>query len=289
MWFARMRGEHVTEVQHAAFTAWLADDGHRREYEILKQVWEQSGQLAPQAGRKRSAITAATLAGVATLCAWLGFSGFDGRITSDPGERQHIRLADGSELDVAPHTRLRVKFNGTGRRLELDEGQLVVSVAPDPQRPFEVAAGGGVIRDIGTRFEVQADPERTRVVVAEGIVEISLLARSGSASRSVKAGEAADFDATNISLPQSVDTITALAWTKGQLGFDAAPLADVVSALNRYRKTPIALDDPTLARIRISGVFLLDDEAAALRALQQVAPVRFVPAAGRVLAQPDKR
>ncbi|GAB1395072.1 hypothetical protein MASR1M60_32360 [Rhodocyclaceae bacterium] len=55
--------------------------------------------------------------------------------------------------------------------------------------------------------------------------------------------------------------------------FDAAPLADVVTALNRHRRMPIKLADPSLAAIRISGVFLIGDENAALRALESVAPV----------------
>lgn len=295
LWFARMRGERVSEALRARFETWLAADAaHRREYEILEQVWDQSGRLAPQArgrpgsGRVRLVRNAASLAGVAVLCAWLGFAGVDGRIATDAGERQHIQLADGSELDVAPSTRLRVKFDGSRRRLDLDEGQIVVAVAFDAQRPFEVHAGGGVIRDIGTRFEVVANRERTRVVVAEGIVEISLPAMGEGNSRRLTRGEAADLDRTGVSQPRPVDAVASLAWTKGQLAFDAVPLAEVISALNRHRKTPIELDDPALAGIRISGVFLLDDEAAALRALEQVVPIRFESKAGRVLVVADK-
>jgi transmembrane sensor len=77
----------------------------------------------------------------------------------------------------------------------------------------------------------------------------------------------------------------ALAWTKGQLVFDAAPLAEVVSMLNRYRKTPIELADPSLANIRVSGVFLIGDESAAPRALERVAPVEFVAKGNAVEAR----
>lgn len=64
--------------------------------------------------------------------------------------------------------------------------------------------------------------------------------------------------------------------------FDAAPLSEVVLALNRYRKTPIELSDPSLGRIRISGVFMIDDENVALRALEQVVQVRFVAKGSKV-------
>lgn len=57
--------------------------------------------------------------------------------------------------------------------------------------------------------------------------------------------------------------------------FDAAPLADVVTALNHYRRKPIELADSSLASIRISGVFLIGDGDTALRALERLAPVQF--------------
>lgn len=277
LWFARLRGDEVADAERSAFAAWLdADVRHRREFETFERLWDASAQLRPSVPRRRRVLRAATgLAGIALVCGWLSWAWLDGRMATDPGELRHMKLADGSELDVAPATRLRVKFDSGRRRLELDAGRIVVSVAVDSQRPFEVAAGGAIIRDIGTRFEVDAGRTRTRVTVAEGMVEIDLPA-AGVSPRKVGAGEAAEFDDREVATAHPVDTAAALAWTKGQLAFDAATLAEVVAALNRYRKTPIELADPSLADIRVSGVFLIGDENAALRALESVAPVKFV-------------
>lgn len=289
-WFARLRGDDVSTAERAAFAAWLgADSRHRHEYETFQRMWDASAHLRPAAvdapKRRRAMRAAASLAGIALVCGWLGLAWLDGRMATDPGELRHMKLADGSELAVAPNTRLRVKFNSDRRRIELDEGQIAVSVAVDRQRPFEVAAGGGIVRDIGTRFEVDAGRERTRVTVAEGMVEIDLPGSSG-APRKVGAGETAEFAGQGISSVRPAD-VAALAWTKGQLVFDAAPLTEVVAALNRFRRTPIELADPSLGSIRISGVFLIDDENAALRALERVAPVEFMPKAGKMEARPS--
>ncbi|GAB1395071.1 hypothetical protein MASR1M60_32350 [Rhodocyclaceae bacterium] len=70
-------------------------------------------------------------------------------------------------------------------------------VAADRQRPFEVAAGGGIVRDIGTRFEVDAGRERTQVIVAEGMVEIDL--RASDTLEEVGAGETAEYDGRTVS------------------------------------------------------------------------------------------
>lgn len=286
LWFARLRGDEVADAERAAFAAWLdADARHRHEYVTLERLWDASAQLRPPAPKRRRAMrVAAGLASIALICGWLGWAWLDGRVATDAGERQHLRLADGSELDIAPNTRLRVNFDSALRRLELDEGQIAVSVAADPQRPFEVATGGGLIRDIGTRFEVSAGRGQTRVTVAEGLVEITVPA-SGTAPRKVGVGETAAFDGRQVSAVRPVDAASALAWTKGQLAFDAAPLADVVAALNRYRKTPIELADPSLRDIHISGVFLIDNETAALRAIERVAPVEFMPNGAKVEAR----
>jgi transmembrane sensor len=277
LWFARLRGDEVSAAERAAFAAWRdADARHRREYETFEQLWDASARLRPRVPQRRRAIRAAAgLAGIALVSGWLGWAWLDGRVATGPGESRHMRLADGSQLVVAPGSRLRVRFDSGSRRLELDEGRIAVTVAIDRQRPFEVVAGDGTIRDIGTRFEVDAGGGRTRVTVAEGMVEIDLPA-SGGAPRKVGAGETADFGGRDVSAARPVDAMAALAWTKGQLVFDAAPLADVVAALNRHRKTPIELADPSLANVRVSGVFLIGDESAALRALESVAPVEFV-------------
>lgn len=289
-WFARLRSEEVSNAERAAFARWLdADSRHRREFGILDQVWNASERLGPQAidkpERRRAQRATAGLAVIALVCGWLSWTWLDGRMATDRGERRHVRLDDGSELDIAPDTRLRVSFDSALRRLELEEGQIVVSVAIDPQRPFEVAAGGGIIRDIGTRFAVDAGRERTRVTVTEGMVEIKLPAVA-AAPRKVGAGETAEFDGLEVSLTRPVDAAAALDWTKGRLVFDAAPLAEVAAALNRYRRMPIELGDPAMGSIRISGVFLIDDEAAVLRAIERVAPVKFVPNAASVQAWP---
>ncbi len=286
LWFARLRGDGVSDAERADFAAWLdADVRHRREYETFEQMWDASSLLQPPVPRRRRALRAVTsLTAIAFVCGWLGWAWLDGRMATDPGELRHMKLADGSELAVAPNTRLRVKFSSDRRRIELDEGQIAVSVATDRQRPFEVAAGGGVIRDIGTRFEVDAGRNRTRVTVAEGMVEIDLPA-SDAAPQKVGAGETVDFASQEVSPVRPADA-AALAWTKGRLVFDAAPLTEVVAALNRYRRTPIELADPSLGNIRISGVFMIDDGRMALRALEQVAQIEFVPKAGKMEARP---
>lgn len=283
-WFARKRSDEASPADHAAFAVWLeADPRHRREFAILETMWDTSARLRPRAAgpaRKRGLPAVAALAGAALLAAWLIQARTDEALVTGAGERRHLQLADGSELDMAPGTRLNVHYRWSERRLELERGQIAIAVAGRSLRPLVVAAGGGLIRDIGTRFEVTVEQDRTHVAVAEGVVEISL-AGDATAQR-VGAGEGVEFGANAVSAPKPEDVAASLAWTRGQLAFDAEPLNRVVTALNRYRKKPIVISEPELGDIRLSGVFLIDDEEGTTRAIGQVAPVDFVAQTNRV-------
>lgn len=287
LWFARLRGDEVSQADRADFAVWIeADERHRREYEILERMWDAAAplrQCAARPARGRSARVAAGLAAIALLVGWLVLAPTGELLETGVGERRHLQLADGSELDMAPNTRLRVKFGWGKRRLELAEGRMAISVAVDRRRSLEVAAGGALIRDIGTRFEVSSAAGSASVTVVQGAVEVSLPA--AAAMRRLGAGESVAFDEHGIAAPAAVDAAASLAWTQGQLVFDAARLDEVVAVLNRYRRTPIELADPALASIRISGVFLIDDDQAVLQALGAVAPVEFVGDAAKVEAR----
>jgi transmembrane sensor len=284
VWFARLRRRHVSKNDRVEFESWLAaDESHRREFSALERIWNESGDLARRRrSGSRTARALVPLVAIAVLGAWYVPDWLAGRTVTGAGDRRHEQLADGSRLDIAPRTRVRVEFDGAQRRLVLEEGRIAVTVAPDPQRPFQVVTAEGSIRDIGTRFEVETGVGRVRVTVAEGAVEIDPAA--AATARRVSSGQRAEYDQGNVTPPQPVDVNEALAWTRGQLMFDAVPLGEVITVLNRFRSTPIEIDDPELGSIRISGVFLLDDEAATLRALEQVVSVAFERTWGRITA-----
>lgn len=62
-------------------------------------------------------------------------------------------------------------------------------------------------------------------------------------------------------------------WTRGLIALHDEPLSELVDALRAYRGGVIRLD-PQAARLRISGVFSLDDTDRTLRALDETRPLR---------------
>ena len=58
-----------------------------------------------------------------------------------------------------------------------------------------------------------------------------------------------------------------LSWRQGYLTFHDTSLADAVAEFNRYNAHKIAIDDPAVAAIRISGTFRASNYEAFVRVL----------------------
>jgi transmembrane sensor len=51
------------------------------------------------------------------------------------------------------------------------------------------------------------------------------------------------------------------AWRRGQAVFEATPLIDAASELNRYGGRRLVIGDPSLAGLKVSGAFATSDTA----------------------------
>jgi len=170
------------------------------------------------------------------------------------GEQRTIDLADGSQVTLGPNSSLRLGdgFGSTTREVFL-EGQAFLRVRHDAARPFVVNAAGTRATDLGTAFEVRAYPnEGVRVAVTEGMVEVR---REGATADSavLQPGDVAELPATGdavIRRQQDVERL--LGWTRGELVFDDAPLADVGRELERWYDVQVRIDDPALRSLHMN-------------------------------------
>ena len=173
------------------------------------------------------------------------------------GERRDLRLADGTEVILGPASRLTVRE----RAVEL-QGEALFRVVHDPRRPFSVAAGGARIRDVGTSFTVHSDPGETlRVVVGDGIVALT----HGSDSVTLARGDVGTLDsAGSVAAKRGAATSDDLAWTRGQLVFRNASVAELVADLRRWYGVELRVTsaDTALMRRHFTGTFAPGREPA---------------------------
>lgn len=181
------------------------------------------------------------------------------------GGHERLTLQDGSVLDLNTDTHVRIQFTSARRRIFLDQGEVLLSVAHDASRPLEVIAGSVVTRAVGTKFSVRAyDNTDVETLVTEGRVLVlreqrvlGMPAAPIPLVRTLVAGERVlvDSHAVHVSKLSTKEIERALQWTTGRISFHEEKLSDVVRELNRYSAQQIVILDPKVAGTRIGGVF----------------------------------
>ncbi len=188
------------------------------------------------------------------------------------GEQRAIELPDGSQVLLGAASSLRVAdgFGSGGREVHL-EGQAFLRVRHDADRPFVVNAGGTRAVDLGTAFEVRAYPnEGVRVAVTEGKVEVR---RTTAASDSavLQPGDVAELPvsgSTIVKRQQDVERL--LAWTRGQLVFDDAPLGDVARTLERWFDVEVRIEDESLRDLHYSAQLRIGESLDSILELMEL-------------------
>jgi transmembrane sensor len=286
--------------------ALLLDDLRRIRRVAAERVPESSGDAAwakavkalgvaprPRLGRH---LLVPALAVAATVIALIGGRGLLRRppqwrvYATTAGQRLVMRLGDGTQVTLAPQSRLRsaVDYGAARRDLYLD-GEAYFQVAPDSQRPLRVHTTQSVTEDLGTAFVVRAyaDQVATEVVVAEGRVTLSRADTTAAARTPALVLEARDLGTLAPSgvpaLRRGVDVGRYIAWTRGVLAFDATPLGDVVRTLGRWYNVEIRLADSTLAARRLTATFQNESIDLVLQRIALTVGLRVERADGFVL------
>jgi transmembrane sensor len=168
------------------------------------------------------------------------------------GQRDSLQLADGTRVLLGPGSSIRVGADFPARRELFLAGEAYFDVVHDAAHPLSVHAGPAIVQDVGTRFDVRADEgERVHVVVASGAVRLApATVRADAAAGGVMlyAGDAGTLAAGGQTVvSRAEDVLAVLAWTRGELVFRGAALAEVGAALRRWYGVQLRVADPALA------------------------------------------
>ncbi|MDM8354279.1 FecR family protein [Brevundimonas diminuta] len=297
-WHARLGTTSVVTKTIEEFFEWRSRPGNADAYRRVERVWRESqglagdpdvaGALAEARGRGKGRAPKRdrrpfVLGGLAITTAFAlvigGAFWWDGRgvYSTTIGERRVVTLADGSSVNLDTDSRIRVRFSGDERRIELEQGQALFDVASDAGRPFLVRAGETEVKAVGTVFDVRRTGSAVRVTLISGVVEVAD-PDAPSRPRRMAAGEQTRVSARGITTAP-VDVATATSWTDGRLIFDDIPLEQAVAEVNRYLVDKIEIDDPAIRGIAVNGVFRTGDRDAFVAASSDVMGLAVVPKA----------
>lgn len=305
VWFARLTDGSGTEDERRAHEAWLArDPRHAEAYAEVQALWGEMGQaarldrtgrpdptvspyMAAQArpGASWRRVAGGVIAASLLIVAGLGLSstGAFNTMTADHGtavgERMTATLSDGSRITLGTNTRLNVEFTAGLRRVHLLSGEAFFEVEGDQDRSFEVVAGGGTTRALGTAFNVRLTGDAVSVALMEGRLRVSQAVAGGNLRKTtLRPGEAAEYGPGQALSKVRRDVSALTAWRDGDLVFVNRTLEDVVAELDRHRPGKIVLMAGGLATARFTGVIKLGQADRAFRGLKAALPIDIVQA-----------
>ncbi len=289
-WLVRL--EDAPEY-HQAFTAWCAEDPrHQAAVDSLQQTLQRLEplaampaqaalnavqRLAPERSGRGRALTALslTLGLLLPTTLWLQANPpayLMADLKTGTAEWRETRLADGSRLLLDAQSAVDLEFDAQQRRLRLIQGDILVDVAHDGDRPFIVETPYASIHALGTRFVVEQGDSTTWVTMLESRTEISSTATG--ARIILAAGQRLRLDAQGPGSPEHLD-VTPLeqAWQRRQLVVWDRPLPEVLATLARSQPGYLSYDAQALADFKVSAVLPQDDPQAALTLLARSFPL----------------
>lgn len=312
-WYAKMRSDVVRQRDLARFNDWLSSDPANQEaYADYTSFWDSleliagddrvvdlrrealaSGPEREQHGYRFLALVASVA--IIVLCGWFVFR-FDAPSTghdnipmasadnvsiyrTNVGQRATVTLADGSVVELNTDSLVEVRYGDGERDIRLLRGQALFRVAKDEARPFVVEAADQRITALGTEFDVRYRHGEVRVTLVEGRVTVTRdQPEQARTQQAVQMRELAPGQQLVARVDQPVrvaqaNVEQAVSWSTGRLIFNDEPLGEVVEEINRYSTRKILLEDPSLAGLRVSGVFQAGSMHGFVTALDAAFPV----------------
>lgn len=289
-WLLRQALDDESLQQNEAFQRWYqASERNARAFDEVQRTWSDASTLqelrylveppvphavpkvANQSWRMRALAASVALFAVIGLLIWTQLR--PQIYETAVGEVRELALPDGSTLTLGGKTVVAIRMTEKKRFAELRSGEIFLSVHPDKQRPFFVAAGETRLKVVGTQFDVRRGVAQVEIGVLEGTVEV-VGEREPQAVKRVHGGQQLVASGSGqLGEPQLTGPISPGLWRRGQRVYIDAPLREIVADANRYSQQSVELADAALGELRVSVSFRAENQQQMLDSLQLALPL----------------
>ncbi|MCH2449861.1 MAG: DUF4974 domain-containing protein [Gracilimonas sp.] len=180
--------------------------------------------------------------------------------TTGVGETLNLQLIDGSDVLLAPKSKLKVLsgFNETTREIQL-EGEAYFSVDSNKKKPFWVYTENSITKVLGTQFNVMAllDESLLEVLVTEGIVGVEKGKREQIDDIILKEGSLLQTDEqlAKYEIINDIQSENYLKWKEGLIHFEELNLSRITDRLERWYPVEIILKSEDLDKKNLTAEF----------------------------------
>ncbi|MBL4837219.1 MAG: FecR domain-containing protein [Kordiimonadaceae bacterium] len=309
-WIAKIEVKELQQVELDKLGAWLAlSPQHQEAFDRMNSLWngaeilddlngfgedvgdktaiENGEPVMPWWGQRMlvGAIAASVMvvAGVTALYdAGMFTEAQPTHFLTQVGEQKTIALSDGSTVILNTDSVLDIELTENSRIMRLTQGEAHFDVAPNPDRPFLVYAGDGIVKAVGTAFTVYLRKKAVEVTVSEGVV--ALIARPKASMNTAQSLQviaelkpiAALTAGQNAVFAEKVEHVESMSeealgrkllWHGGFIAFSGEPLLTVIEDVSRYTDIRIEID-PDLETLPVGGYFKIGEIDGMFEALE---------------------
>jgi len=269
-WVAAREGEGLDPRR---FDAWRrAHPANGDEYARLTALWDdpaltealQAAERRKAPSRRKLRLGAALPAGLAAAVAalslplaWPALELARAPVIehrTSPGQRLTVPLADGSVIDLAGDTWVKIRQTPHRRQVELLRGEAFFAVAHAKDRPFQVLTQDSRVQVVGTRFDVNLTAAGTELAVEQGRVRFGPR-RLMAGSRLIEAGLATALTQAGPTPVERLEPGAAGDWREGWIETHGMSVERLVEEMARWSPTPIRVADPGLGAMTVAGRF----------------------------------
>jgi ferric-dicitrate binding protein FerR (iron transport regulator) len=257
----------ATPSEQRLVSEWLsADKENQRIFESFRQLWNLTGpvksddinieaewskmekSITPVRKLQSNAYSILKIAAAVILISVLAYSGIRSAmfktINSTSTEIANYDLPDGSKVFLNAGSKIIYKRSfGTSNRFLVLKGEAFFEVMKS-NAPFVIEAGNANVTVTGTKFNVNAYPDKEdiKVTVTEGTVKLSPADHVGTGI-DLKEGETGVFNKSEKSVTTDPsDNMNAVAWKTGIMEFNRATLKNVTEVLENTYHIPFSVD-----------------------------------------------
>ncbi|WP_343692070.1 FecR family protein [Chitinophaga sp.] len=183
-----------------------------------------------------------------------------------------LNLGDGTKiwLNTASAIRFPEKPGHRSRDVELLYGEAYFEVQHRTDAPFTVKTAAGVIRDLGTHFNVNTGNGHVAATLLEGAIQIE---RNNSIKR-IKPGQQALFNSEKLSVHE-VDAEEMIAWKDGYFMFDES-LESAMQKISLWYDVKVEYQDEGIKGIPVlATITRYSNISNVLSILEMTKKVRF--------------
>lgn len=177
------------------------------------------------------------------------------------GQRDSVRLADGSRVILGPESRLTVSadYGKRARAVEL-VGDAYFDIRHDATKPFLVRVANAIVEDKGTTFVIESDVrDTTTVAVMSGRVRLSAAGAGGGAA-TLAAGDRGSLTASGSVRAYRQAVVPAdSSWTHGVLEFHDASMRRVAGEVRRWFGVDLRVADSSLLSVPLTATIRGND------------------------------